>query len=146
MLDTVDINVKYEFEESNIYPIDNKFVQLLVNGVAPKYDNGYPKMGTRIEIDFSNKGTFYNMPKYDSSGNIINYDIQAQYDRRHDYELAGYNKDWELDKIEKVSDYNFVIKYKLTEKSRTEGKAGNYNPKVDVSVKANWEGEYIDKK
>ncbi|WP_172463348.1 hypothetical protein [Peptoniphilus indolicus] len=35
MLDTVDINVKYEFEESNIYPIDNKFVQLLVNGVAP---------------------------------------------------------------------------------------------------------------
>ncbi|SUB94781.1 hypothetical protein [Peptoniphilus indolicus] len=102
-------------------------------------------MGTRIEIDFSNKGTFYNMPKYDSSGNIINYDIQAQYNRRHDYELAGYNKDWELDKIEKVSDYNFVIKYKLTEKSRTEGKAGNYNPKVDVSVKANWEGEYIDK-
>lgn len=57
-----------------------------------------------------------------------------------------YDEDWELESITNVggNPYEFVIKYKLTQKAIDEGKAGEVDPKVDISVTKSWTGDGID--
>lgn len=146
--ETVDINVNYEFEESSQVNFDDKFPQLLINNKAPK-NNDSPITGTRLQISSTNKGVFYNLPKYDTNGKKIKYDIQPEYSRRFWFnpENGWYgipSKYWEFDKVECTNDYDFSIKYKLSEKARSEGKEGKREPKVDISITSNWLGDGID--
>lgn len=76
-VETEDLKVKIEYENSSAYSISDWRVQLFANGQAEKDGGGWPTSGTRLEVFVTNEVTFHNLPKYDQAGKLINYSVKA---------------------------------------------------------------------